>query len=61
VAAALARSSPVSCSRDQRRGRSGAVPRLHLAGIRPSRLYRYFDGIWNSVLSPVGLSPLLLL
>ena len=36
-------------------------PDLDLAGIRPSRLYRYFDGIWNSVLSPVGLSPLLLL
>jgi hypothetical protein len=36
-------------------------PDFDLAGIRPSRLYRYFDGIWNSVLSPVGLSPLLLL
>ncbi len=36
-------------------------PDADLAGIRPSRLYRYFDGIWNSVLSPVGLSPLLLL
>ncbi len=36
-------------------------PDVDLAGIRPSRLYRYFDGIWNSVLSPVGLSPLLLL
>lgn len=36
-------------------------PDFDLAGIRPSRLYRYFDGLWNSVLSPVGLSPLLLL
>jgi len=36
-------------------------PDFDLAGIRPSRLYRYFDGIWNSVLSPVGVSPLLLL
>ena len=36
-------------------------PDFDLAGIRPSRLYRYFDGIWNSVVSPVGLSPLLLL
>jgi len=36
-------------------------PDLDLAGIRPSRLYRYFDGIWNSVLSPVGISPLLML
>ena len=36
-------------------------PDFDLAGIRPSRLYRYFDGVWNSVLSPVGLSPLLLL
>jgi hypothetical protein len=36
-------------------------PDVDLAGVRPSRLYRYFDGIWNSVLSPVGLSPLLLL
>ncbi len=32
-----------------------------LAGVRPSRLYRYFDGVWNSVLSPVGMSPLLML
>ncbi|HET7725283.1 MAG TPA: hypothetical protein VFK68_11635 [Propionibacteriaceae bacterium] len=32
-----------------------------LAGIRPSRLYRYFDGLWNSLVSPVGVSPLLLL
>lgn len=36
-------------------------PDADLAGIRPSRLYRYFDGLWNSVLSPVGVSPLLLL
>ncbi len=36
-------------------------PDLDLAGIRPARLYRYFDGLWNSVLSPVGLSPLLML
>jgi len=36
-------------------------PDLDLAGIRPSRLYRYFDGLWNSVLSPVGVSPLLML
>jgi hypothetical protein len=36
-------------------------PDLDLASIRPSRLYRYFDGIWNSVLSPVGVSPLLML
>lgn len=36
-------------------------PDFDLAAIRPSRLYRYFDGIWNSVLSPVGLSPLLVL
>lgn len=36
-------------------------PDFDLAGIRPARLYRYFDGVWNSVLSPVGMSPLLLL
>lgn len=36
-------------------------PDFDLAGVRPSRLYRYFDGVWNSVLSPVGMSPLLML
>ncbi len=36
-------------------------PDLDLAGIRPPRLYRYFDGIWNSVVSPVGASQLLVL
>lgn len=39
----------------------GMFPDPDLAGIRPSRLHRFFDGIWNSVLSPVGVSPLLLL
>lgn len=34
---------------------------LDLAGIRPPRLHRYFDGVWNSVVSPVGASPLLIL
>jgi hypothetical protein len=36
-------------------------PDFDLAGVRPARLYRYFDGVWNSILSPVGMSPLLLL
>ncbi len=36
-------------------------PDLDLAGIRPSRLYRYFDGVWNTVVSPVGASQLITL
>ncbi|MGV8850235.1 MAG: hypothetical protein ACOH16_11895 [Propionibacteriaceae bacterium] len=36
-------------------------PDFDLAGVRPARLYRFFDGIWNSILSPVGMSPLLML
>ncbi len=37
------------------------LPDVDLAGVRPPRLYRYVDGVWNTVVSPVGASQLLVL